>query len=134
MKKILILTLGLALSSTLLQAEDAPADKVKKAEARRAEMLKKYDKNGDGQLDEAEKAAMQEDRRKERDQERLKRYDKNGDGKLDDAEREAMREDLKKRAAEGGPRKKGPGGAGAPPTVVPPPPAAPAAPAPAPKK
>ncbi len=131
MKKILILALGLALSSTFLQAEDAPADKVKKAEARRAEMLKKYDKNGDGQLDETEKAAAQEERRKEREQERLKKYDKNGDGKLDETEKEAMREDLKKRAQEAGARRKGPGAPGAG-TTPPTPPALPAVP-PAPK-
>lgn len=107
MKKILILTLGLALTGICVQAEDeAPAsDKTKKAQARYAEMLKKYDKNGDGKLDEAEKAVMQEENKKRRDAEVLKKYDKNGDGKLDDAEREAMREDHKKRAQEN-PRRK----------------------------
>jgi Ca2+-binding EF-hand superfamily protein len=96
MKKILILTLGLGLMGTLTQAEDDAAGKAR--EARKSEMLKKYDKNGDGQLDETEKAAMREEMRKKREEERLKKYDKNGDGKLDDAEKEAMREDMKKKA------------------------------------
>ncbi|MBI1841863.1 MAG: hypothetical protein HYR88_13575 [Verrucomicrobia bacterium] len=136
MKKLLILTLGLALTGICVQAEDeAPAaDKAKKAQARYAEMLKKYDKNGDGKLDEAEKAAMQADNKKKREAELLKKYDKNGDGKLDDAEREAMREDRKSRAQEN-PRRKEKGekpGAGA---TVTPPPAPPAPPTPSePKK
>lgn len=96
MKKILILSLGLTLCTALTQAEDDAAGKAR--EARRAETIKKYDKNGDGTLDESEKAAMRDDMRKKREEERLKKYDKNGDGKLDDAEKEAMREEMKKKA------------------------------------
>ncbi|MCB9834335.1 MAG: hypothetical protein H6807_17865, partial [Planctomycetes bacterium] len=36
---------------------------------RRAEMIKKYDKNGDGKLDEAEREAMRKDRRAARGEE-----------------------------------------------------------------
>ncbi len=58
------------------------------------ELLRRFDKNGDGRLDENEKAAarraMREDdggTEKERRKQLLKRFDKNGDGRLDDAER-----------------------------------------------
>ena len=99
MKKILILALGMSLGATLSEAQDDATAKAR--EARRAEMIKKYDKNGDGQLDETEKAALRADNQKKREEERLKKYDKNGDGKLDEAEKEAMKEDLKKRFGEG---------------------------------
>lgn len=56
----------------------------------RAQLLMKFDKNGDGQLDENERAEMRKFF--------LERYDKNGDGQLDDEERTAMRADIKARA------------------------------------
>lgn len=59
-----------------------------------AELIKRFDKNGDGKLDEDEKAAAHKAMRMEggggeRDhyKEILRRFDKNGDGRLDDAER-----------------------------------------------
>lgn len=69
------------------------------------EMLKQFDKNGDGQLDDSEREAMRAAMaarfggpggtnagpRLGR-EEMLKRFDKNGDGQLDDDERAAMRE------------------------------------------
>ncbi|TMQ06975.1 MAG: hypothetical protein E6J91_36660 [Deltaproteobacteria bacterium] len=54
----------------------------------RAELLQKFDKNGDGKLDDAERADMRaafKARRAEHRQAMLSRFDKNGDGKLDDA-------------------------------------------------
>jgi EF hand len=106
MKKILTTALGLALCVGFIQAAEGDVAKEKeggpgkKGEARRAEVIKKYDKNNDGQLDDTEKAAMSEDLKKTRREAQLKKYDKNGDGKLDDAEKEAMREDMKKRVEE----------------------------------
>jgi hypothetical protein len=67
-------------------AEDGPA---------RKDLIQKFDKNGDGKLDDAERADMKaafEARRGERHKEALARYDTNKDGKLDDAERAAMRD------------------------------------------
>ena len=68
MKKIIIIALGLGLVAGLanLRAADEPAKKGDKAsrEARQAELLKKYDKNHDGKLDDEEKAAMKEDLKK----------------------------------------------------------------------
>lgn len=57
-------------------------------EARQAEMLKKYDKDGDGKLSEAELKTA----RDERQAEMLKKFDKDGDGKISDEERQAARE------------------------------------------
>lgn len=78
------------------------------------EAYKKYDKNGDGRLDEAERKALQDDRRADL----MKKYDKDGDGKIDENERKAMMEDrkkerdelLKKRQAQGGPKPAAPKG------------------------
>ena len=72
--------------------------------ARDAEIIKRYDTNKDGKLDEAEVAAVKEqtlmagqekraerrDRVQERAGERIKEFDTNGDGKLDEAEKAAM--------------------------------------------
>ena len=56
--------------------------------------LKKYDANGDGQLDEAETAKMKADekaRREVRREEELAKYDANKDGKLNKDEKEKMK-------------------------------------------
>ena len=66
MKKVMLLavvvSMALGLSSVSRAADDAAPKKDKAA--RHAELLKKYDKNGDGKLDDAEKAAMKEDQKK----------------------------------------------------------------------
>jgi hypothetical protein len=67
MKKFLFLAVAISMVTgltTLSRAADEGATKKDKASARHAELLKKYDKNGDGKLDEAEKAAMKEDLKK----------------------------------------------------------------------
>ena len=59
------------------------------------ELLDKFDKNGDGKLDDAERADMKAAfaaRRAEHHKEMLTTWDTNKDGKLDDAERAAMRD------------------------------------------
>lgn len=62
------------------------------------EILRRYDKNGDGKIDEAEKtaarAAAREQMATTRSQrfgEFLSRFDKNGDGKLDDSEKASLK-------------------------------------------
>jgi hypothetical protein len=98
MKTMLLLTLGLSLSGLLTRAADTPAKPAAPAAPAAPttptlpEQYKKYDKNGNGKLDEDERAAMLKDREAEI----LKKYDKNGNGKLDDDEREAMRADRRK--------------------------------------
>jgi hypothetical protein len=104
MKTILAIALSLWLVPVLIHA--AEGEKKPNApitpdsgEDARARFMKKYDKNGDGKLDEAERTAAMQERRKEieaREKERIKKYDKNGDGKLDDDERAAAREDFQK--------------------------------------
>jgi Ca2+-binding EF-hand superfamily protein len=76
--------------------------------AREAELLKRYDKNGDGKIDEEEKAAAKLDMLKAGDEgaggpnggklreQILKRFDKNHDGKLDEEERAQALEALQK--------------------------------------
>lgn len=89
----------------------------------REEMLKRFDKNGDGQLDDNEKNAARAEfaarggkpgegggMSPERKAELMKRFDKNNDGKLDDAERAAARAEFEKmRGAKGGDGKPGAG-------------------------
>jgi hypothetical protein len=74
------------------------------------EMIKKFDKDGDGKLSDDERAearkAMEGDFAKRR-EEMTKKYDKDGDGKLSDEEREAMRKEFG--AQRGGQRPGGPG-------------------------
>jgi HlyD family secretion protein len=68
------------------------------------EMMKEFDKNGDGELDDTEREALRTamvarfrtpggGQRMGR-EEMLKRFDKNGDGELDESERATMRETL----------------------------------------
>jgi hypothetical protein len=80
--------------------------------------VKKYDKNGDGILDEAERKALSDDRRNEL----MKKYDKNGDGKLDETERQAMMEERKKERDELLKKRQGQGGPAAPKPTPPAPP------------
>ena len=90
MKTVLTFILALGLGSLLAQAaEGEPKPKVAPV---LPDWVKKYDKNGDGKLDQEERAALQKDRQEEM----LKKYDKNGDGKLDEAERNARAEELRK--------------------------------------
>jgi hypothetical protein len=89
-----------ALAVSASAQNDAPAAAPKpptKAE------LKKYDANGDGQLDEAERAKQKADAAAKRaadKQERLDKYDANKDGKVSKAEREAEDADKASRKAE----------------------------------
>jgi len=69
-----------------------------------AEDVKKYDKDGNGELSREEMRAMFEERRKEME----KKYDANGDGTLDETERKKMIEENPRMAGRGGPG--GPGG------------------------
>ena len=61
------------------------------------EMLKKFDKDGDGKLSDEERKAMREDMRavhEKREAEMLKKFDTDGDGKLSDEEKKARRETM----------------------------------------
>ena len=59
------------------------------------EAIEKFDTNGDGKLDDAERAQMKaawQAKRAERHKEDLAKYDANKDGQLDDAERKTLRD------------------------------------------
>ncbi|MDI1248839.1 MAG: EF-hand domain-containing protein [Lacunisphaera sp.] len=113
-----------ALAQTEPRPDAAKPDGSGQLEKRRQEMLRRFDVNGDGKLDEAEKAAMKEARKKPAAvrgsgdigslggsaepaglgggdrylREMMKRYDKDGDGKLDETE---LAELIKNRNAAG---------------------------------
>ena len=60
----------------------------------KAGMMQKYDANGDGKLDDAERAQLKADmkqKHEEMKQKVLAKFDLNKDGKLDEAERAAMK-------------------------------------------
>jgi hypothetical protein len=107
MKTTIIVALTLSLMGLFASAADGEKKSVPPLvpEDGRGRFLKKYDKNGDGQIDEAERTAAMQERRKEieaREKERIKKYDKNGNGKLDDDERAAAREDFQKQRGQTG--------------------------------
>ncbi|RYD23304.1 MAG: hypothetical protein EOP88_04645 [Verrucomicrobiaceae bacterium] len=91
MKTTTLLT-AVVLASTAAFA--SAQDEKPKREPRQipAEVLKKYDKDGDGKLSEDERKALQSDRKAEQEK-ILKKYDKDGDGKLSEEERKALRAD-----------------------------------------
>ena len=78
------------------QALQVPAPPASPTAPNLPEQYKKYDKNGNGRLDQDEIDAL----RKERQADVLKKYDKNSNGKLDEDEMNAYREDQKKRTEE----------------------------------
>jgi len=69
----------------------------------REAMKQKYDKDGDGQLSEEERAALRADMEKRHGkrpggrEKMMKKYDIDGDGQLSEEERAALREDMEKR-------------------------------------
>lgn len=118
MKRLsLSLTLcALGLVAGVARAEDGPP----KTEAKRPgaefggafkkQLIAKFDKDGDGKLNEAERSAAQEEFKKRAgegggpgQEAFLKRFDKDGDGKLSDEEKAAAKEAFQKRAGEGRP-------------------------------
>lgn len=89
------LKLALAIAAPL--AAGATTYAVAQGPDHKAEMIQKFDANGDGQLDDAERGQMKaafDQKRAEKRAERLAKYDTNKDGQLDKAERIAMRDDL----------------------------------------
>jgi len=102
--------------SPLSAADDATKPRPKPGEARKAgdgpraaEFLKKFDKDGDGKLSDAERAEAMKSRGgpggrpdPARMQELVKKFDKDGDGKLSETEREAARAEMAKNRPAGG--------------------------------
>jgi Ca2+-binding EF-hand superfamily protein len=97
MKATKLITLGLLLGTCgLAVAEDkAPHPERPKREIP-PEVIKKFDKDGDGKLSDEEHKAAREERKAmgdKRHEEMIKKFDKDGDGKLSDEERKAAREE-----------------------------------------
>lgn len=107
MKMKPLITLGVLLGSGLFAiAQDGPPpggpegkDRPKRPHGPPpAEVIKQFDKDGDGKLNEEERAAMQEARKAkmaEMHKAMLEKYDADGDGKLSEDERSKAREDRK---------------------------------------
>ena len=102
MKRVLALSAGLLLITGLIASVQAAEAKSKEdaRKAKMAELLKQYDKNNDGKIDDAEEEVIRADRKKAEEakkaavlSELVKKYDKNGNGKIDDDEEEAIRAD-----------------------------------------
>ncbi|HOK77805.1 MAG TPA: hypothetical protein PLW35_08800, partial [Verrucomicrobiota bacterium] len=101
-------------SSQAPNGQQTPDSRNRPPRFNREEMLKEFDKNGDGELDESEREAMRTALAARfaamggpggpgfNREEMMKRFDTNGDGELDETERAAMREAM--RAQGGGPR------------------------------
>jgi hypothetical protein len=90
LKLALLIAAPLAGVATFAAAQDTAS-----GPPARHQQLQKFDQNGDGELDDAERAQMKaafEAKRGERKKEMLAKYDTNQDGKLDATERQVMRD------------------------------------------
>jgi Ca2+-binding EF-hand superfamily protein len=90
-----VLVLVLLLLPPVLRAEDAAAKAKTADEEKLKQTVAKHDANGDGQLDDSEKARMKADEaaRAEKYKQALAKYDANHNGKLDPEELAKMKED-----------------------------------------
>ncbi len=68
--------------------------------SRERALIKKFDKDGDGELNREERKAIEEAEAKER-LEYLKKFDRDGDGKISREEKEAARDSMKERKLKG---------------------------------
>lgn len=99
----------LACSMTVHAEGDGPDNGGKKGKKGKGQrempehVIKKFDKDGDGKLNEEERQAAREARKEMQKAGRakmLKRFDKDGDGKLSDEERKTARETMQKERKE----------------------------------
>lgn len=91
--------LGLALALIASVAARAEGTEKKAEKPIPPGVLKKYDKDGDGKLNDDEAAAWKAAREAEK-KAALEKYDANKDGKLDDSEKAAMKADKEKHKKE----------------------------------
>jgi hypothetical protein len=99
-----ILSLALAAIGGALRAEgEAPAPAPAPAKPEVTErVLRKFDANKDGQLDETERAAWEADKKAHQEKQRaamLEKYDLDKDGKINETEQAAMKADREKERA-----------------------------------
>ena len=92
-----MIAVAVLLSTASIANAQAPEGGEKKPEHRQMppEVIAKFDKDGDGKLNDEEKAAAKaafEAKMEERKKEAIAKFDKDGDGKLNEEERKAARE------------------------------------------
>lgn len=112
MRRATTIILAGAIGMCFMADADACDKKGNRDGSRRDEIIKKFDKDGDGQLSEQERADAREAfkaKMAERKAELIKKYDKDGDGKLSEEERKAARDNHGKNC---GKRRKGNNGLG----------------------
>ncbi|MBK1882578.1 EF-hand domain-containing protein [Luteolibacter pohnpeiensis] len=100
MKTKLLSIAGILLGTAAISFAQEKPEPPKRAERKiPEEVLKKFDKDGDGKLSDEERKAMRAERQAEAEKmrkENLEKYDANKDGKLDEEETKKMREDRRK--------------------------------------
>lgn len=108
MKKILIFLSAIGLSIGLYAKPEKGGKKPGSGEGRpsREEVMKKFDKDGDGKLSEDERAEARKAMEARR-AEMIEKFDKDGDGKLNEEERKAAMASRTKPGGEGKPEGKG---------------------------
>tara|TARA_B100000035_G_scaffold192911_1_gene164633 strand:+ start:500 stop:964 length:465 start_codon:yes stop_codon:yes gene_type:complete len=107
MKKIFLLISFLSIATAMIAEPEKKGKKIGSGEGRppREEVMKKFDKDGDGKLNEEEKAELRK-KMAERGAGRkvppfiLEKFDKDGDGKLSEDERAEARKAMEARRAE----------------------------------
>lgn len=101
--RIVPTALVLALAGTLTAAAQDGDRPQRERRGAPPEVIEKFDKDGDGQLNEEERKAAMEERRarmEERRKKMLAEFDKDGDGKLNEEERKAAREAMEAKREE----------------------------------
>ena len=108
MKKILIFLSAVGLTIGLYAKPEKGGKKTGSGEGRpsREEVMKKFDKDGDGKLSEDERAEARKAMEARR-AEMIEKFDKDGDGKLNEDERKAAMASRTKPGGEGKPEGKG---------------------------
>ena len=108
MKKVLLLISVLSLVTGIIAKPEKGGKKPGSGEGRpsREEVMKKFDKDGDGKLNEDERAEARKAMEARR-AEMIEKFDKDGDGKLNEEERKAAMASRTKPGGEGKPEGKG---------------------------
>ena len=99
MKTKLLITIPLFLSATLFGTPSQKDNSTENSSLIRAEILKIFDSDGNGNLSMAERFRMRK-KMQGRKKELIQKFDKDGDGKLNDEERATVRKTFEKGKSE----------------------------------
>ncbi len=91
---VIAVSLGVVAKNLFVEEDDGYRSSRERA------LIKKYDKDGDGELNREERRAIEKDQEK-RKFEYIKKFDSDGDGKLSRAEKEAAEKSMRSRKLEG---------------------------------